>query len=299
MKILLTGSAGFLGSHLYPLLSDHDVYPVLSRAYDLRQHDHIDALFDHFVKPDIVYHLAANVGGISYNMANPASIYYDNVMMNTQLIQKCAEIGVGKFVFVSSVCAYPDFPLLPMKEGNLWSGYPEKSNGSYGISKRVALAQLEACREQYGMAFEYPIPVNMYGPRDNFGESGHVIAALVRKFIEAKEVVTIWGDGKATRDFLYAGDVAKALSKFIDTDVGQPVNISSNQEVSIAELVDLLVELTGFDGTVAWDKTKPTGEKRRLYDNSRAKSLLGWQPETSLIDGLRQTIEWYRGNKGT
>lgn len=297
MKILLTGSAGFLGSHLYSLLNGYDVYPVLSRAYDLRQKDHINALFRHVGKPDIVYHLAANVGGISYNMANPASIYYDNIMMNTQLVQKCAMVGVRKFVFVSSVCAYPNHAPLPTTENDIWQGYPEKSNGAYGISKRVALAQMEACRDQYGMQFEYPIPVNMYGPRDNFNESGHVIAALVRRFIEAKEIVTIWGDGKATRDFLYVGDVANALAKFVDTDAGRPVNISSNREVSIAELVDILVELTGFAGTVAWDKTKPTGEARRLYHNGEAERLLGWQPETSLRDGLQMTIEWYRENR--
>jgi GDP-L-fucose synthase len=296
MNIIITGSSGFLGQHLVNLFHQNkvDFYSVPHRAYDLRHQSHIDALFNHAGKPDIIYHLAAHVGGIEYNLAHPAELFYDNIMMNTQLIQKAAMVGVKKFIFVSSVCAYPQFPVTPTEECQLWKGQIEPSNETYGISKLIALSQLQACKKQYGMDFEYPILANMYGPGDDFSDDkSHVVAALIKKFTSGIDKVDIWGDGRQSRDLLYVKDGASALFKFLTSSIGQPINIASGNGTTIRELVELLVELTDYKGEVTYNKQKPTGQLERCYSIRLAKMLLGWQPSASLRDGLKETIEWY------
>lgn len=298
MKILITGGFGFLGQHLTAKLQalGHTVYPVSSKSYDLRSQAHIEALFNHTGTPDLIYHLAAHVGGIAYNLANPATIYYDNVMMNTLLIDKAAKAGVKKFVFVSSACAYPAHPSLPTSEDELWNGYPEESNGTYGISKRIALPQLQAYKQQYGMGYAYPILANLYGPGDDFSpEKSHVVAALIRKFCSGSETVEIWGDGSPTRDLLYVEDAAEALCCFLDQDYEEPVNIASGVEVSIDEIVELLGAIFPGCRVLSYDYSKPMGQMRRLYDIGRASEALDWQPRTGIVEGVRRTVEWYRG----
>lgn len=301
MRILVTGAYGFLGQHLTAKLQPlgHAVYPVSSKSYDLRSRAHIDALFNHAGAPDLIYHLAAHVGGIAYNLANPATIYYDNVLMNTLLIDKAAKAGVKKFIFVSSTCAYPSHPSLPTSEVELWDGYPEESNGTYGISKRIVLPQLQAYKEQYGMGFAYPILANLYGPGDDFSpEKSHVVAALIRKFCSNAETVEIWGDGSPTRDLLYVEDAAEALCCFLDQDYEEPVNIASGEEISIKQLVLLLQYLTGYKGTLLWQYDKPMGQMRRWYDIWQAQEGLDWQPRTGIEEGLRRTVEYYRKQQG-
>lgn len=302
INILITGATGFLGSHLIPLLEqDFTLYITPRPQYDLRQSKHIEKLLVHS-KPDIIIHLAADVGGLRYNIDNPASIYYNNVMMNTQLIHQSAIFGVKKFIFVSSVCAYPLRSPLPTREHHLWAGYPESSNGSYGISKRIALTQLEAYRDQWGMQFEYPILANLYGPGD---KSDHVIPMLVRKFLNANimnkwatdahdNVVEIWGDGSATRDFLYVTDAARAIKKLIEISIGDAVNIASGNSIPIKLLVEYLAEITGFNGEIVYDYTKPTGQQQRSYNIDRATEYLNWTPEVSIKDGLKKMVEYQR-----
>lgn len=301
MKITVTGAYGFLGQHLTARLQalGHSVYPVSSKAYDLRSQAHVDALFNHTGTPDLIFHLAAHVGGIAYNLANPAKIYYDNVLMNTLLIDKAAKAGVKKFVSVGSTCAYPGNAGIPTTEEMLWEGYPEDSNGTYGISKRIVLPQLGAYKQEYGMGYGYPILCNMYGPGDDFSEAkSHVVAALIRKFCARPETVEIWGDGTATRDLLYVEDAAAALCCFLDRDYEQPVNIASGVEVSIKELAHLLRDITGYQGTLLWDYTKPMGQMRRCYSIWRAYEALDWQPRTGIEEGLRRTVEFYRQHYG-
>jgi GDP-L-fucose synthase len=295
MNITITGSTGFLGTHLMAKLHSlgYSPYGVTHKAYDLRSEADINALFKH-TKPDIIYHLAAHLGGISYNLANPASLFYDNVKMNTELIHKAMLNGVERFIFVSSVCAYPDNAPIPMSEVNLWEGYPERSNGAYGIAKRIVLPQLEAYKEQWGMNYEYVLLTNLYGPGDNIAESGHVIAALIRKFSEATDTVEIWGDGRPTRDFLYVKDATHALSLLLDTKIGQPFNIASGSDISIKRLVEIIADLTNFKGEIVWDNTRPNGQLRRAYKTDKAKRLLNWQAGTSLIEGLKETIAWQK-----
>jgi GDP-L-fucose synthase len=300
VKITITGAFGFLGQHLAARLQalGHSVYAVSSKAYDLRSQAHVDALFHHTGTPDLIFHLAAHVGGIAYNLANPATIYYDNVMMNTLLINKAAAAGVKRFVFVGSTCAYPGNAGIPTAEEMLWEGYPEESNGTYGISKRIVLPQLQAYKQQYGMSYAYPILCNMYGPGDDFSEAkSHVVAALIRKFCANPETVEIWGDGTATRDFLYVEDAAAALCCFLACDYEEPVNIAGGVEVSIKELAHLLRQITGYRGTLLWDYTKPMGQRRRCYSIWRAYEALGWEPRTGIEEGLRRTVEWYRGQQ--
>jgi len=306
-NILLTGSNGFLASHLTELLNSHRIYPyhTYRKIYDLRLDRHIDKLLIHS-KPKVIIHLAADVGGLQYNLDNPASIYYNNVMMNTQLIQKAAIFGIKKFIFVSSACAYPEFPPIPTKEFHLHKGFPEPSNGSYGISKRIALTQLEACKQEWGMDFEYPILANLYGPGD---KSNHVIPMLIGKFEDAKfgvvasinenEVlmnpplgkVEIWGDGSQTRDFLYVTDAARAIHKLIDSNIGEPVNIAHGNSITIKMLVNHLTELFDYQGEVIYNTNKPMGQKHRSYDIKKAKQFLDWQPEVGIREGLRETID--------
>lgn len=297
MNIIITGAYGFLGTHLSEALKEYDPYRISSGVYDLRIWSHIDNLFKHTGKPDIIFHCAANVGGIEYNLKNPATIFYDNVIMNTELIRQAALHACGKFIFVSSVCAYPKNVPLSIKEEYLWQGEPEESNRGYGLAKRIALTQLQSYRVQCGMRFEYPILANMYGPGDNFSEEkSHVIASLIRKFVSGDKV-KVWGNGKQTRDFLYVKDAVKALVKFVDIDCGQSMNIASGTETSIKELIDYLAIISGYDGIslgdIVFDTNRPIGEFRRLYDISKAKQCLDWQPQTDIEDGLKETWEWY------
>lgn len=293
--IVVTGSNGYLGQHLMTHLHTlgHDPYGVPSRAYDLRRPAHIDALFKHVGTPDIIFHLAANVGGIQYNIDNPGAIFYDNVMMTTQLIHKAAIEGVGKFIMVGSACSYPENNPLPITEDRLWAGYPEPTNGAYGVSKLIALTQLQA----HGINFAYPILANLYGPGGGFDErKSHVIPALIKRFASNPNVLIVWGDGKPTRDFLYVEDAAKALARFIEVDYSQPVNIASGIEVSIGQVVGIISQLANYKGTIEFDASKPNGQMRRCYDISKAKSVLGWQPSTDIETGLRNTWEWYANN---
>lgn len=293
---ILTGSNGFLGQHLQAKFKQIgvDYYPVPSKAYDLRRQAHIDALFKHAGPVNTLYHLAAHVGGIEYNINHPATLYYDNVMMNTQLIHTAALRGVKKFVFVSSVCIYGNTKTETIREHMIWWDKPEESNLTYGLSKRIALEQLRAYKVQYGMDFGYPILCNLYGPGDDFSnDKSHVIPALIKRFTVHPETVTIWGTGKPTRDFLYVKDAADLLTKYLTIDCDKPVNISSGLSIRISNLVRLISEITQYQGTIVYDHTKPDGQMNRIYDAKPAKQLLGWQAQTKLKDGLRETIEWW------
>lgn len=280
--MIITGSNGFLGSYVKQLFPD--AYQHERRAYDLRHLDHIKALFSHTKgESDTIIHLAADVGGLQYNQDNPASIFYNNVVMNTQLIHYAAFLGCKQFIFVSSVCAYPQYPPLPTREHHLWEGQPEKSNLSYGLSKRIALHQLQAVRQQFGMSFEYPILANLYGPGDT---SDHVIPDLIRKFMDKSKPIEIWGDGSQTRDFLFVRDAANALSWITGIDYGYPVNICNDYTVTIRQVVEYLQELSDRRD-VAYNGNKPIGQAKRWYDSSIAKEL-GWQSTTKFYDGLKE-----------
>lgn len=300
MNLLITGSAGFLGQHLMAKLHvlGYTPYGVTSKAYDLRNPVHINALFKHIGKPDIIFHLAARVGGIQYNMDNPATLFYDNVMMNTQLIHQAMLAGCGKFVMVGTVCSYPAFNPIPTPEHRLWEGYPEVSNGPYGVAKLVALEQLQAYQKQYGFNFAYPVLSNLYGPGGKPDDyKSHVIPALINRFLSNPDKIEIWGDGSPTRDFLYVDDAAEALCRFIEVDCSEPVNVAGGIEISIRTVVELLAKITRYKGEIVYDLTRPNGQLRRGYDTYKAQSILKWQASTKFEDGLRRTVEqWQNTN---
>lgn len=298
---LVTGGAGFLGSHLIEQMKEKGTSPAhirvtRSKTTDLRIWEHcVDAVQD----IDVVIHLAAKVGGIGYNRENPATLFYDNAMMGIQLMEAARREGVEKFVQVGTVCAYPKYTPVPFKEEDLWEGYPEETNAPYGVAKKMLLVQAQAYRQQYGFNAIYLLPVNLYGPRDNFDpESSHVIPALIRKFVDAKQsksdIVEVWGTGSASREFLYVDDAARgivlATERFNKPD---PVNLGSGMEIPIKDLVALIGELTGFDGDIIWDATKPDGQPRRCLDVSRAREEFGFEAEMGFREGLHRTIEWY------
>ncbi len=304
-KICVTGGAGFLGSFILEGLKQRgaaNVFVPRIEEYDLVNPRDIQCVLDQS-RPDIIVHLAALAGGIGANRARPADFFYINLMMGVQLMHEAWKFGVEKFVAIGTVCAYPKFTPVPFKEENLWEGYPEETNAPYGLAKKMLLVQAQAYREQYGYNAIYLLPVNLYGPRDNFDlETSHVIPALVRKCIEAQErgadEVVLWGDGSPTREFLYAGDAADGIltaTEFYNRS--EPVNIGSGQEISIKDLAELIARLTGFEGKLVWDTTKPNGQPRRALDTSRAAEYFGWQAKTTFEDGLRQTIAWYRQNR--
>lgn len=295
-NIIVTGASGHLAPFLIARLKSlgYNPYPVFSKAYDLRNARHIDALFKHTGKPDIIFHLAARVGGIQYNIDNPATLFYDNVVMNTQLIHKAMLAGCGKFVMCGSVCSYPAFNPIPTPEHRLWEGYPETSNGPYGIAKLAALEQLQAYSRQHGMKYAYPVLSNLYGPGGSVDDyKSHVIPALIKRFLDKPDKIEIWGDGSPTRDFLYLDDAAEALTKFIDVDCEEPINIAGGIEISIRRVVELLTKITGYEGEIAYDSTKPNGQLRRAYTIHKARHDLAWQPETKFEDGLKRTVEYY------
>jgi GDP-L-fucose synthase len=304
-RICVTGGAGFLGSYLLEALAERgamDVFVPKIEEYDLVNQVDIQRMLD-ASQPDIIIHLAALAGGIGANRARPADFFYINLMMGVQLMHEAWKRGVSKFVAIGTVCAYPKFTPVPFKEENLWNGYPEETNAPYGLAKKMQLVQAQAYRQQYGFNAIYLLPVNLYGPRDNFNlETSHVIPALVRKCIEAQErgdmEVVLWGDGSPTREFLYAGDAADGILSATEFyDGSEPVNIGSGQEISIKRLAEMIARLTGYEGKLVWDTTKPNGQPRRGLDTSRAAEYFGWRARVPFDEGLLRTIAWYRENR--
>jgi GDP-L-fucose synthase len=299
---VVTGGAGFLGAAVVEALRKQNV-PAdrirvpRSATCDLRR---MDACLQAVDQADVVIHLAGRVGGIGYNRERPGELFYDNLLMGVQLVEAARRAGVRKFVAVGTVCAYPKLTPVPFRESDFWNGYPEESNAPYGLAKKMLLVQAEAYRQQYGLQTIYLVPTNLYGPGDHFEpERSHVIPALIRKVAEAMRRgdphVEVWGTGTATRDFCYVEDAAEAVAlasqKYEDAE---PVNIGSGRETSIKDLAESICRLMGFTGTIRWDAAKPDGQPRRLLDTSRAKSAFGFTARTSLEDGLKKTIEWYR-----
>ena len=300
-RVCITGGAGFLGSYITEKLRQRgaaDVFIPHIEDYDLVKPGDIQRMYDD-AQPDLVIHLAALAGGIGANRARPADFFYINLMMGVQLMHEAWLRGVEKFVAIGTICAYPKFTPLPFKEENLWSGYPEETNAPYGLAKKMLLVQAQAYREQYDFNAIYLLPVNLYGPRDNFNlETSHVIPALIRKFIEAQErgdkKVVLWGDGSPTREFVYAGDAAEAIllasEKYNDSE---PVNLGSGMEISIRDLAQLIARLTGYEGEFVWDTSKPNGQPRRALDVKRAEAYFGFRAQMPFEEGLRRTIDWY------
>jgi GDP-L-fucose synthase len=302
-RVLATGGSGFLGSHVVDRLRHTDwcseVFAPRSREYDLRNQDDVIRMYDD-LHPDIVIHIAGIVGGIGANRENPGQFFYDNLMMGVQTMHYAHLHGVEKFVAVGTICAYPKFTPVPFREDSLWDGYPEETNAPYGLAKKMLLVQAQAYRQQYGFNAVYLLPVNLYGPRDNFDPaSSHVIPALIKKCFDAMDAgedeIVVWGDGTPTREFLYVEDCAEGIVLAAEKyDKPDPVNIGAGFEISIKDLAELIVELTGFKGRIAWDTSKPGGQPRRCLDVSRAQREFGFRAGTSFEEGLEKTIEWYR-----
>jgi len=304
-RICVTGVAGFLGSFIQESLKKRgvtDIFIPLRKQYDLIEVSDIRRMLSD-AKPDVIIHLAANVGGIGANMEHPAEFFYDNLMMGVQLIHESWKAGVEKFVAIGTICAYPKYTPIPFKEDDLWNGYPEETNAPYGLAKKMLLVQSQAYRKQYGFNSIYLLPVNLYGPRDNFNpKSSHVIPALIHKCYEAKlnhiPEVVIWGDGSPTREFIYAGDAAEGIVMATEKyDGPEPVNIGSGMEISIKDLAELIARLIGYEGKLVYDTSKPNGQPRRALDVSRAREYFGFTAKMSFEDGLKQTIDYYISNR--
>ena len=297
MKVLVTGGGGFLGSHLVERLEaqGHDVFAARHADFDLTHWADTERMFD-AARPERVFHLAAEVGGIGANLANPGRYWYANLMMGAHVLEQSRIRGVEKVVIVGTVCAYPKFTPVPFKEENLWDGYPEETNAPYGVAKKTLLVGAESYREQYGLHSIFLLPTNLYGPRDKFHPTNaHVIPDLIRKMVESPEEVVLWGDGSPTREFLYADDCAEGLVLAADGyDAPEPVNLGAGKEISIRELAELVADVTGFTGRIEWDTTKPNGQPRRSVDASRARDLFGFEARTPLREGLERTVARYR-----
>jgi GDP-L-fucose synthase len=301
-SVVVTGGAGFLGSFVVDRLHQSGCTKVIAprkREFDLRQEAAVVRLME-TAKPDVVIHLAAVVGGIGANRASPGQFFYDNLMMGALLMEQARLAGVSKFVGIGTICSYPKFTPVPFREDDLWNGYPEETNAPYGLAKKMLLVQGQAYRQQYGFNAIHLLPVNLYGPRDNFDpSSSHVIPSLIRKCIEARDTgqsrVTVWGTGNATREFLYVEDAAEGIVLAAERyDGADPVNLGAGFEISIRDLAQLIARLTGFFGTLDWDTSKPDGQPRRSLDTSRAESRFGFKARTTFDAGLRKTIEWYQ-----
>jgi len=304
-KIIVTGGSGFLGSFVVEKLKQRgaaDVFVPRSAQYDLRSQDGIAGMLKDF-NANMIIHLAALAGGIGANRARPAEFFYNNLMMGVPLLHQAWEQKVEKFIAVGSVCSYPKFTPVPFKEENLWDGYPEETNAPYGLAKKMLLVQSQSYRQQYGYNSIYLMPVNLYGPRDNFDlETSHVIPALIRKAIEAGErgdaEMFVWGDGSPTREFLYVEDAADGIITAAEKYNGsEPVNLGSGFEISIKDLVEMTAKMTGFTGKLVWQTDKPNGQPRRGLDVSRAKEYFDWSAQTPFEEGMRRTIEWYKENR--
>jgi GDP-L-fucose synthase len=300
-RICVTGGAGFLGTHLIKQLREcgaREIFIPRIEDYNLVDGSAIGRMLEDS-NPDMIIHLAAHVGGIGANREYPAEFFYDNLMMGAQLMHQAYERGVEKFVAIGTVCAYPKFTPVPFREDDLWKGYPEETNAPYGLAKKMLLVQSQAYRDQYGFNSIFLLPVNLYGPGDNFNpKSSHVIPALIRKCIEAKENgddhIIVWGDGSPTREFIYVTDAARAIALATERyNKSDPVNIGSGFEISIKVLVEKIARMTGFEGELVWDRSKPNGQPRRALDTSRAKEEFGFIAKTDFDEGLRNTIDWY------
>jgi GDP-L-fucose synthase len=298
-RVVVTGGGGFLGSHLVERLEadGHDVVVARRRDYDLTRYEDAERLFEE-ARPELVFHLAAEVGGIGANRANPGRYWYANLVMGAHVLELSRLAGVEKLVVTGTVCAYPKLTPVPFSEDDLWNGYPEETNAPYGVAKKSVLVGAQAYREQYGLDAVYLLPANLYGPRDNFDlETSHVIPALIRKMVDATDEVVLWGDGSPTREFLYVDDCVEGLVLAAARyDGGEPVNLGTGVETSIRELAETIADLTGFEGELRWDTSMPNGQPRRRLDASRARELFGFEARTRLRDGLARTVDWYRSS---
>jgi GDP-L-fucose synthase len=306
-RVMVTGGAGFLGSFLCEALRrrglpESNLFVPYQEQYDLTREANVEAAYD-AAKPEVVIHLAAEVGGIGANRANPGRFFYANMAMGLHMIEVARRRGLRKFVQVGTICAYPKFTPVPFKEDDLWNGYPEETNAPYGIAKKALLVMCQAYRQQYGLNAIYLLPVNLYGPRDNFDpRSSHVIPALIRKCLEARDAgsdrIVCWGDGSPTREFLYVEDAAEGIALAAEKyDAPEPVNLGSGREISIRDLTGLVARLTGFSDRIEWDTSQPNGQPRRCLDTTRARERFGFVARTPFEEGLKKTIEWYEQHR--
>jgi GDP-L-fucose synthase len=297
VRVLVTGGGGFLGSHLVERLErdGHDVFVARSSDYELTSMEGAARMFDD-ADPELVFHLAAEVGGIGANRANPGRYWYANLAMGAHVLEQARLHETPKLVISGTVCSYPKFAPVPFREETLWDGYPEETNAPYGVAKKAILVGAQAYREQYGLNAIFLLPTNLYGPRDNFDlETSHVIPALIRKMVEAEDEVVLWGDGSPTREFLFVDDCVEGFALAAERyDGPEPVNLGAAREISIRELAELIADVAGYEGRIVWDETKPGGQPRRSVDGRRALELFGFEAGTHLRDGLERTVAWYR-----